>query len=126
VVSGPFAEHAAEVSSVAFLPDGKYIISGLQDTTIWIWDLETGEVVSWLFEGHTSLVNLVSFSPDSKCIVSGSSDHMICVLDNTVGTAFVVPRPYEGHTPWSAQLGSHLMASASSLAPVMVQSMFGM
>ena len=37
------------VSSVAYSPDGKHIVSGSGDTTVTIWDSQTGEEASFMF-----------------------------------------------------------------------------
>ncbi|KIM56977.1 hypothetical protein SCLCIDRAFT_192048 [Scleroderma citrinum Foug A] len=66
--------HDADVHSVAFSADGKYIVSGADDHTIRLWDAETGLQVGDPFEGHTDSVSSVAFSPDIKYIVSGSDD----------------------------------------------------
>ncbi|KAH8586628.1 WD40-repeat-containing domain protein, partial [Bisporella sp. PMI_857] len=53
------------VTSVAFSPDGKQIVSGSGDRTIQIWDAVTGAVLQTL-KGHLDKVTSVAFSPDSK------------------------------------------------------------
>src|SRR6267378_1697431 len=63
--------HTDLVTSVAFSPDGKHIISGSSDKTIQMWDAETGKAVGAPFKGHTGQVNSVAFSPDGKHIISG-------------------------------------------------------
>jgi WD40 repeat protein len=45
----------AQVFSVAFSPDGKSALSGSNDKTVILWDLEKGEVAKRL-EGHTGWV----------------------------------------------------------------------
>ena len=65
--------HEDSVSSVAFSPDGKFIVSGSGDMTVRLWDIQ-GNPVGQPFQGHESLVNSVAFSPDGKFIVSGSDD----------------------------------------------------
>ena len=40
--------HSREVTSVAYSPDGKHIVSGSNDSTVKIWDSTTGEEVSVL------------------------------------------------------------------------------
>ena len=88
--------HKNSVTSVAFSPDGKYIVSGSSDKTIRMWDAQTGKLVSDPFEGHTDQVTSVAFSPDGKYIVSGSSDKTIRMWDAQTGK--LVSDPFEGHT----------------------------
>jgi len=76
------------VSSVAYSPDGRYIISGSYDQTTRIWDAETGAVVGGPLVGHGSDVLSVAYSPDGQHIVSASIDKTIRVWD-----AFPQPSP---------------------------------
>ena len=69
------------VSSVAFSPDGKNVISG-SDRTIRFWDVDTGQHLRALI-GHTSSVISVVFSPDGKTIASGSIDGTVLLWDVT-------------------------------------------
>ncbi len=66
-----FDGHKGGVTSVNFSAGGKYALSGSWDTTLKLWDVETGQCLQ-TFKGHTLLVNSVSFSPDSKSALSGS------------------------------------------------------
>ncbi|KAF7346297.1 WD-REPEATS-REGION domain-containing protein [Mycena sanguinolenta] len=84
------------VSSVAFSPNGKQIVSGSNDKTVQVWDAENGEMIAGPFHGHTSLVNSVAFSSDSKRIVSGSSDKTVRVWDAESGE--MIAGPFHGHT----------------------------
>ena len=54
-------------------PDGKHFVSGSNDNTIKVWNLDTGKEERTL-EGHSNLVNAVAVTPDGKHVVSGSSD----------------------------------------------------
>ena len=65
--------HLNYVTSVAISPDGKYIVSGSNDSTIKIWDIKTAECLNTL-EWHSSYLNSVTISPDRKYIrISESS-----------------------------------------------------
>ncbi|KAH8662952.1 WD40-repeat-containing domain protein [Tricladium varicosporioides] len=88
--------HTNEVSSVAFSPDGKQVVSGSYDGTVRLWDVVTGKQVLPALEGHTSLVTSVAFSPDGKQVVSGSYDNTVRLWDAATGKQ-VLPA-LEGHT----------------------------
>jgi WD40 repeat protein len=85
---GPFTKHSGIVTSVAFAPDSRFVVSCSHDQTILVWDVATGDVVAGPFLGHDGWVTTVSFSPDGKRIAS-SEDDTIRVWDieaNNVGT----------------------------------------
>ncbi|KAG6808740.1 hypothetical protein H0H92_003049, partial [Tricholoma furcatifolium] len=65
--------HTDFVSSVAFSPDGKQIVSGSKDKSVRIWNTLTGDMIKDL-KGHTDFVRSVAFSIDGKQVVSGSND----------------------------------------------------
>ena len=69
--------------SVAYSPDGSYIISGSNDRTIRIWDAKTGASVGKPLEGHTDSVRSVAYSSNGQRIVSGSSDGTIRVWESS-------------------------------------------
>ena len=66
------AGHEGTVNAVAVTPDGKRIVSGSDDHTIRVWDLETGAAIGKPIEGHKGPVSAVAVTPDGKRIISGS------------------------------------------------------
>ncbi|KAJ7690517.1 WD40-repeat-containing domain protein [Mycena rosella] len=90
--------HTDLVMSVAFSPDGKWIVAGSDDSTVRIWDSETSATLGQPLTGHTNRVTSVAFSPDGKWIVSGSHDSTVRIWDSETGTA--LGQPLTGHTNW--------------------------
>ncbi len=68
--------HAGEVNTVAISPDGKKIVSGSDDKTLRIWDLNSQKLLRTL-TGHTDWVYALALSADGQTIVSGSKDKTI-------------------------------------------------
>jgi WD40 repeat protein len=69
----------SEIWSVAFSPDGQYIVSGSGDGTGQLWDLQGQELAE--FQDHQGGVTSVTFSPDGQHIVSGSNDSTVRLWD---------------------------------------------
>ena len=92
----PLPGHADEVTSVAFSPDGKTLVSGSRDKTLRLWDAETGQPRGAPLPGHADEVTSVAFSPDGKTLVSGSRDNTLRRWDAATGRP--IGEPLQGHT----------------------------
>jgi WD40 repeat protein len=71
-------------SSVAFSPDGKYLLIGTWSGLAHLWDSATGQPVQRLI-GHRGVVQTVAFSPDGQHALTGSADRTIRVWSVETG-----------------------------------------
>lgn len=68
-----FAQHNDDVNGVAFFPDGRQFISVSSDTSIMIWNLDTGTVIE-SFNDHDAAIWAVSLSTDGNMMFSGADN----------------------------------------------------
>jgi len=61
--------HQGPVNTVAFSPDGLWVVSGSDDKTARVWEAVTGKHIASMT--HDQAVNVVAFSPDGRWVVSG-------------------------------------------------------
>ena len=83
--------HTDCVESLVFSSDGTSLVSGSDDYTLKLWDVQTGGVVK-TFHGHTDKVFSVSISADYTTIVSGSEDKTVCLWDIQTGACHPATR----------------------------------
>lgn len=88
---------------MAFSMNGKQLVSITDDSTVRIWNLESGE--SYLLEGHSGRVISVAFSPDGRLLADDTINSTLadstvriwnlesgdsCILDSHVGVGVSV------------------------------------
>ncbi|WP_437338946.1 TIR domain-containing protein [Sorangium sp. So ce394] len=88
--------HSDGVTACAISPDGQHIVSASIDSTLKVWDLATGKLLSTL-EGHSDGVTACSISPDGQRIASSSYDRTLKVWDLTTGKLLST---IEGRSGW--------------------------
>lgn len=81
--------HTDKVYSVSFSPDGKRIVSASADSTVRIWDAESGECLKVL-DKQMGEVYSASFSPDGKRIVSAPNGNYLRIWDSETGDSLKV------------------------------------
>jgi len=86
--------HTGTVSSIAFSPDGKVMVSGSLDKSIKLWNAGSGRLLRTL-TGHSGVVSSVAFSPDGRTTVSGSSEGILRFWDVASGRLL---RTLNGHS----------------------------
>jgi WD40 repeat protein len=86
--------HTDRCNSVAFSPDGGRLVSGSDDYTIRLWDVQTGALLQ-IMAGHSDRVISVTYSSDGMHIASGSDDGTVRIWDG--GTGLQVST-YDGHS----------------------------
>ncbi len=85
--------HTGPVNSVCFSPNGKYALSGSNDNTLKLWDINPGKEIR-TFKGHRGTVTSVCFSPDGKFALSGSWDNTLKLWNINTGNEI---RTFTGH-----------------------------
>jgi WD40 repeat protein len=112
--------HTNWVRSVAFSPDGRRAVSGSWDTSVRIWDTESGQTIHRM--QHDDAVDSVAISPDGRLVVSGGGplgkpmgDTTVHLWDAATGKEL---RRLEGHTRriWSLAFsldGKRLLSGSS-------------
>ncbi|NJO42272.1 MAG: protein kinase [Cyanobacteria bacterium RU_5_0] len=90
------------VWSVLLSFDGQTLVSGGDDNTLKIWNLDTGKVTD-ILEGHSDNVRSIDISQDGQTLVSGSGDKTVKVWNLQTGE---VLHDLTGHrgAVWSVSL----------------------
>jgi WD40 repeat protein/tRNA A-37 threonylcarbamoyl transferase component Bud32 len=81
----------AMLTSVAFSPDGRWLIAASLDRLARLWDAGTGEP-GVVLQGHEDNVLDARFSPDGRRIVTTSNDGTVRVWEATTGRQVLVLR----------------------------------
>ena len=92
----PHYDHAGVGHSAAFSPDGRLLLTVVQDKTPRLLDVATGREIR-RFEGHSDDVYSVAFSPDGRFLLSGSADKTARLWDTATGSEI---HRFQGHSDW--------------------------
>ena len=70
--------------AVAFDPTGRRLASASLERSIWLWDVETGQLVQEL-TGHEDTVTCLAYSRDGRWLASGGDDRTVSLWDAASG-----------------------------------------
>jgi WD40 repeat protein len=86
--------HTSWVQALAYLPDGRTLVSASDDHTLRLWDLSTGQTRAVL-EEHTDQVVTLSATADGNLVASGGYDRRVILWDLLGGKQRVLPEKFE-------------------------------
>ena len=82
--------YTSRIRSLACSSDGTFLVSGSDDYTIKLWDVQTGGVVKTF--SHTDTVKSVSISADDTMIIFASSDYSVHLWNIRTGSHHIIRR----------------------------------
>jgi WD40 repeat protein len=74
------ARSGVRVWTVAFSPDSSRIVGSIQNNTVGVWDVRSGDLIGKL-TGHSQGVADLAYSPDGRRIVTASGDGTVRIWD---------------------------------------------
>jgi len=83
-----FEGHQEAIASLDFSHEGAYIVSGSDDRTVRIWNINTRESKVLQIDGDSDAEGLtsVAISPDARFVAAGSPDTVVRIWDVATGT----------------------------------------
>lgn len=90
----PLNPHSDWIAALCCTSDGRRVISASADTTLRVWDVQSGELIHVL-AGHTARVTSMCLTPDNRQLVSSSNDSTMRLWDMQSGELI---RVFTGHT----------------------------
>ena len=94
------------VYAVALSPDNRHVVScHAWLSSIYVWDVSTGDRILGPLDGHTRGVFTVVYSPDGRRILSGSKDGSVVVWDSTTGE--ILFGPFTAHSNFVRSISFH-------------------
>ncbi|CEF72078.1 hypothetical protein FGSG_00205 [Fusarium graminearum PH-1] len=102
-------EHQGNLTTVAYSPDDKWLVSGSKDGTVKLWDAESGTCIHTCThqgdEGRDTPTYHTTFSNDGKSFVSASKDGNVAIWDLSTGNLISRQRAHKVET-WTMAMSS--------------------
>jgi len=104
------------MSSAAYSPDGKRIVTGCSQREVQLWNAETGQPIGGPLTGHTGSLSNAAFSPEGKRIVTASFDGTARVWDAESGK--LIGEPLTGRSAAFSPDGKRIVTADDKTARV--------
>ncbi|MGB7339294.1 MAG: protein kinase [Phototrophicaceae bacterium] len=80
LIGEPLIGHTSWINDVQISPNNEIIASASTDSTVRLWNMETGALIATL-EGHTAPVRTLDFALDGQSLASAGEDGTIIIWD---------------------------------------------
>ncbi|HCA82445.1 MAG TPA: hypothetical protein DEP18_01565 [Flavobacteriales bacterium] len=87
--------HARPVTAIAFSADGKLMLSGSEDHSIILWNVQSGKQIR-TFHRHTEAIVSIRFLKDGQRFISASKDQSVRLFDVRTGNLLSAMRIVKG------------------------------
>jgi eukaryotic-like serine/threonine-protein kinase len=98
-----------QILSLAFSPDGRWLLAGSGNYTARLWDLSAGNpgATARVLRGHERGIGRVAFSPDGRWAITASYDKTVRLWDLTAKDPALAPRIlHAGHGIYTMTVSS--------------------
>lgn len=84
-VIATLSEHRKSITSLSFSPQKNILVSGSEDRTIKVWDINNEQTSLRTLEGHDSSIEFLTFDEDGKFLISCGNDGNIATWEISRG-----------------------------------------